>query len=350
MKKILGILLILLAIIGCGRVKDGGTDAYGTNTGYDAYNGGTFIYYGKAYSGTVDAVAETIFGGTTDNIVGSYQVKDGRYISKFEKYPLDPSKEFDKNIKYYTGKVKYNKSDNRHYGTIELNKDMYGEVEGAWNLNPLLVAKKLQNNTFFGKQIADVLNGSILIDKADIRTYPKTGYHSEAKIRDKHILEYELTNANKDETYIEYEASKMNKDGSFEVEITLYKHTVKSDEDQWTGMNKFRESDTYKNTKKITINGLAKYKTYKRDDFFNGSVTKTEYSTIILDPTTTYTVSGGFGKTLYDDMMYKVKPNNPGVVNSNEFRFDNVIEFDNIMEELFILSTKEQFNQWINSK
>lgn len=343
MKKIVWILLILFTVIGCGRVKDGGADVYGTNTGYDPYNGGVFIYYGKPFSGTVDVVTETLFGGTTDHVIGSYKVKDGKYISQFEKIPYDPSKEHDKNRKYYSGKLKYNEKDGLHHGTIKLNNEMFGEVEGSWNINPALLAKIMQKDTFFGLNVTSVLNGTANLKEAKIRSFFLKGYKSSLKAKNNHILEYKMTDYKDDEIYIEYEAGKMDKDGKFEVEITIYKHTVKNDDDQWTGMDKFKETDLYKNTKKITIQGLAKYRTYKRKDFVKGSVTVTDYSTIILDPTTTYTVSGGFGKTYYDDMLYKVQYGNPGVVDSSEFSFDLIKTFDSLMEKIFITYKKEDF-------
>ena len=92
MKKIVWILLILFTVIGCGRVKDGGADVYGTNTGYDPYNGGAFIYYGKAFSGTVEVV-DPRSNQYDPKIVGEYTVDKGLYISEFKKNATDASKE-----------------------------------------------------------------------------------------------------------------------------------------------------------------------------------------------------------------------------------------------------------------
>lgn len=333
MKKIVWILLILFTVIGCGRVKDGGADVYGTNTGYDPYNGGAFIYYGKAFSGTVEVV-DPRSNQYDPKIVGEYTVDKGLYISEFKKNATDASKEV-----WYSGKLKYNESTRKYSGTIKLNHDMHGEVKGSWYLTPMKLADGLvKYDSFFGNNITNIIAHSASVEKADIKaSYFKLGYRSSAKIRDKHIIEYKLTDTSEDNFYMEYEASKINKDGTFEFKMILYKHSPK--QYNYTINNLVKQEEIYKNAKKIIIEGIASY-----NKFQNGKI---NYLKLDFDPTTTYTIKDGF-KTYYDDMMYIF--GNGGVIKPFTMQiFDNPDLYDIIMDRLLISDTKENFNKWLNN-
>lgn len=333
MKKLLSTLFIVFTIMGCGRVKDGGADVQGTRTGYDVYNGGAFLYYGEPFSGTVESV-DLRSNKYDPKIKGEYTVDKGLYISEFKKNASDASKET-----WYSGKVEYNKSTRLYDGVIKMTHDMYGEVKGTWNLSPFMISQILNRETFFGSSVIGILTNSVNVEKADIKSaYFKLGYRSSAKIRNKHIIEYKLTDTSKDNIYMEYKASKINEDGSFAFKMTLYKHTPQKY--NHTISTLVKQKEIYKNAKKIVIEGIAKY-----NRFQNGKI---NYQKLDFDPTTDYTISGEFGKTYYDDMMYI--PGNGGVIKPFTMQiFDNPDLYDFIMSYLLVTYTKEDFNKWINN-
>ena len=341
MKKLLGVLLLIFTIIGCGRVRDNGVTVDLYNVGYDTWSGGAFIYYGEPFSGTVEVIDDLF--NHDPKPAGIYEVEKGLYISKFKKYETNSDKVL------YKGKLKYNSSDKKHYGTIKLNSEVYGDIKGAWKISPYQLSQRLSKNKgfFYSPSVYNILEGSANIDKAEVKIHLGNGYKAEVLIKDKHVLEYKLTNYLEDDILImEYEADEMDKNGKFEFEMTLYKYSPKKY--NYTVNSLVKNEEIYKKAKKITISGLAQYPLKKETNFgsYTGKIVP-NYAELSFDPTTTYTISGGFGKTYYDDMMYIMGSN--GEVKPFEFKiFDNPDLYDIIMDRLLISNTKEAFNKALN--